>query len=346
MELIQALTEIECITCRILEESQQPAVRVRLLRDILHKPKDDIALVQAKRNLEQTEWVRLLRENQTQQGYFTRLKSELRADAFMTACDICFDIGLDATHPVLARAKEFAEQALLEGVLDTHLRVRSAETLRRDLSVFERNLAAMLARVEPMSPWVEEVLEKWLTIAGVAFQSGTYDREAQIEATKAIFGPDYTLGHAIRYPEATLADSATLLGSRLDLLESDLDESYVKWFVTERNDILRGLERLSSAATRPSHRSLFAASILLQMDSLRNFQSWGSYMGDVSEVLWQVRGSNGMWSFGSACANPHFIHRIRLSDDWRGKRGMHDWTTRILLLLHPYYVFHQSAATQ
>ena len=96
-------------------------------------------------------------------------------------------------------------------------------------------------------------------------------------------------------------------------------------------------DALLSPSRRPSHKSLFAAGLLLRMENLYGFRNWGAHMGEVAKCFWMTRRESGFWNFGSACANPYYTTRIRLSDNWRGKRGAHDWTTRILILLWRYY---------
>jgi hypothetical protein len=335
----EALKEIQQTAEMILTKSEAPAVRVRLLRDILHRPHDDPELVEAKEQLETTEWVRLLAENQHQTGYFHhRMKPQLRADTFTTCFGIALDIGLGKEHPILAKAKAFAEWCLSEGVLDALSQMDPSPPGNPDRSVFELNLAAMLAQLDNESLLVEEVYGKWLTIAGVALlESGKYDREAQKRVTTVIFSPDYNLGHSVRYMEWVLATAAPLLAARPDLLDPDVDEAYARWYVHERHEINRTLERISSPSCRPSHRSLFVAGMLLDMESLYGFRNWGVHIEEIANYFWRVRPEDGLWNFGSACANPYFTTRIRLSDGWQGKRGAHDWTTRILLLLQKYY---------
>jgi hypothetical protein len=322
----------------ILANSTEPAVRVRLLRDILHRSSDDPELVEARKLLEDTEWVKLLIENQHQRGYFQqRLKPELRADTFSTAFGIALDIGLEKEHPVIAKAKGFAEWCLSEGVLNSLPEMQPAPPGDPDLSVFERNLAAMLARVDRESPLVEEIFEKWATVAGVALESGKYDREAQKQVHQDIFGPDYNLGHSVRYPDWVLVGAAPLLAARFDLLDPADDEAYTRWAVLERHEIKKRLDQLLSPSRRPSHKSLFAAGIMLDMEDLHGLRSWGVHMVEVANCFWKLRRDDGFWNFGSACANPYFTTRIRFSDSWLGKRGTYDWTTRILLLLQKQY---------
>ncbi|MFC1718384.1 hypothetical protein ACFL6S_32310 [Candidatus Poribacteria bacterium] len=338
MKKSEALSEIQRTAELILTNSGEPAVRIRLLRDILKRPDDDPEIVEAKEQLEDTEWVRLLTENQNQRGDFQqRLKPELRSDVFSTSLGIALDIGLATEHPVVARAKRFAERCLSDGVLSTLPQMNPRSPGDPDLSVFERDLASMLAKVDRESPLVEEVFGKWMIIAGVALSSGEYDKEAQKEIHEDIFGPEYNLGHSIRYPEWVLAGAAGLLAARADLLDPIDDEAYTEWLISDRSDIMKGIERLLSPTCKPSHKSLHAVRILLNAENLYGFRNWGVYIADVADCFWQIRGDDGFWNLGSACANPYYTTRIRLSGNWRGKRGAHDWTTRILLLLQRYY---------
>ncbi len=338
MNKAEALSEIQHTAELILSKSGEPAVRIRLLRDIFQRPDNDPEIVAAREQLENTEWVRLLTDNQNQRGDFQhRMKPELRADNFATAFSIALDIGLEEEHSVVSKARGFAERCLSEGVLGALAQMNPAPPGSHDLSMFERNLASMLAKVNRESPLVEEVFGKWMIIAGVALSSGKYDREAQKQIHEEIFDPEYNIAFSIRHPEHVLAEAASLLAARADLLDPVDDEAYTRWFVSERSDIMKGIERLLSPSCRPSHKSLYAVRILLDAENLHGFRSWGMHMEKVVDCFWKIRGDDGFWNLGSACANPYYTTRIRFADNWRGKRGAHDWTTRILLLLNRYY---------
>jgi len=338
MNKTEALSEIRGTAELILAKSSEPAVRIRLLRDIFQKPDNDPEIVEAREQLEDTEWVRLLTDNQNQRGDFLqRIKPDLRADVFTTSFNIALDIGLAKDHPIVAKACGFAERCLSLGVLTALAEMKPRPSGTHDLSVFERNLAAMLAKIDRESPLVEEVFGKWMIIAGVALSSGKYDKEAQKEIHQDIFDLDYNLTHSVKYPEHVLADASSLLAARADLLDPADDEAYTRWLISDRSDIMKGIERLLSPSCRPSHKSLYAVRILLDAEDLYGFRSWRMHMGEVADCFWKIRGDDGFWNLGSACANPYYTTRIRLANNWRGKRGAHDWTTRILLLLNKYY---------
>jgi hypothetical protein len=174
-------------------------------------------------------------------------------------------------------------------------------------------------------------------IMGVAFESGKYDREAQIEITQEIFDSDYNLRHSIKHPESALSGAATLLAARADLLDAGDDAAYVKWCVLERRKPIVRINQLLDPLCRAGSKCLSAAEMLLDVMELYGFRSWRPNVENVVDCLWQVRRENGLWNFGATCINPPFLSKIRFADNWRSKRGAHDWTTRVLLFLQKYY---------
>lgn len=337
MNKVEALSEIQRIAEEILEKSVEPAVRIRLLRDIFHRPEDDLEIMEARKLLDDTEWIGLLSEGQDELGYFRRLKKDLRANPLTTGFGIARDIGLADDHPIISKTAGFAEWCLSEGILSALVQMKHRPPGSHDICVFERILATILAKVDKESPLVEEIFGKWMIIAGVAFESGKYNKEAQREITREIFDSEYNPGHAIKYPEWILAGAGELLALQADSIEPTDDELFVKWCVLERYELMKRIERLLDPNRRASHKSLFAAEIILDMETLYGFRSWNTYMEPVADCFWKLRRDDGFWNFGSSCANPYFINRIRFADNWRGKRGAHDWTTRVILLLQKYY---------
>ncbi|MFC1718536.1 hypothetical protein ACFL6S_33075 [Candidatus Poribacteria bacterium] len=319
----EALSDIQQTAEQVLKESQEPVTRVRLLRDILHRPDDDPELVEARSLSADTKLGK-------------RLEDELQVDNFRRALTTAMDLGLPESHPAFTKIRRYAESYLSEGVLNVS-GSSSEDMSKRDLCLFERNIASMLAKVDRNSPLVEEIFGKWAIVAGVAFESGKYNREAQIQITQEIFEFDYNLRHSIKRPESALSGAATLLAARSDLLDPVDDAAYVKWCVLERRKPIVRINQLLDPSCRAGSKCLSAAEMLLDMMGLYGFRSWRPNIENVVDCLWQVRRGNGLWNFGATCINPPFLSRIRFADNWRGKRGAHDWTTRVLLLLQKYY---------
>ena len=254
----------------------------------------------------------------------------------MKVLNTAIDLGLPGNHPAFTKVKRYAESYLSEGVLNVFGQLSEAMS-KRDLCLFERDIASMLAKMYRDSPLVEEIFEKWAVILGVAFESGKYDREAQIQVTQALFEPEYNLRHSIKHPESALAGAATLLAARSDLLNPVDDVAYVKWCVLEVHKPIIRINQLLDPSCRAGSKCLSAAEMLLDMMRLYGFRSWRLNIEEVVDCLWQVRREDGFWNFGATCINPPFLSKIRFADNWRGKRGAHDWTTRVLLLLQKYY---------
>lgn len=333
----KALLEIRQTAEQILKESQEPVVRVRLLRDILYRPDNDAEIVTARKRIGNTKLGK-------------RLEEELQAGAFRGALTTAIDLGLSENHPAFKKIRSYAESYLSEGVLNlldsssdvpegvlSVLGRASEDMSKRDLCLFERNMASMLAKIGRNSPLVEEIFGKWSIIMGVAFESGKYDKEAQIEITQEIFEPEYNLRHSVKHPESALSGAATLLAARADLLDPEDDAAYVKWCVLERRRPIVRINQLLDPSCRAGSKCLSAAEMILDMMELYGFRSWWSNVENVVDCLWQVRRENGFWNFGATCINPPFLSKIRFADNWRSKRGAHDWTTRVLLLLQKYY---------
>ena len=92
----EALSEIRQTAEQILKESQEPVTRVRLLRDILHRPDDAPELVEARRLSADTKLGK-------------RLEEELQAGAFMKALNTATDLGLPENHPAFTEVKNYAD---------------------------------------------------------------------------------------------------------------------------------------------------------------------------------------------------------------------------------------------
>jgi len=89
----EALLEIQRLADIILNESQEPAVRIRLLRYVFKFNDGELRIEQEQ--LEETEWVRLLTEKQDERGDFRRLgKHPVWPDRFVAAFDIALNTGL------------------------------------------------------------------------------------------------------------------------------------------------------------------------------------------------------------------------------------------------------------
>lgn len=318
-----ALREIRQTAEAVLAESSEPVVRVRLLRDVLGRPDDDPDVLQARKLSEHTKLGQ-------------RLQEELQSGAHRSVLRTALDLGLPASHAALLEVKRYAESHLAEGVVSMAGRM-SAAWARRDLCLFERDLASMLTQVDRDSPRVEGIFVKWAIVAGAAFGSGRYDRDAQVETSREIFEPAYQLRQSVKSPEHTLADASMLLAARADRLDPTDDAAYVAWCVSAVRKLEARIHQLLDPSCRRGSKCLSAVELLRDTMRLYGFRSWRSNVAEVVDCFWRVRRDDGFWDFGATCINPPVLAEIRFADNWRSRRGAHDWTTRVLLLLQKYY---------
>ena len=61
---------------KILLNGPDPVVRLRILRDALQKPEDSQEVIEARRNVINSRWVRVLTEEQWEDGSWGRLHSK------------------------------------------------------------------------------------------------------------------------------------------------------------------------------------------------------------------------------------------------------------------------------
>ncbi len=350
MNNAEALLEIQKTADLVLNESQEPAIRIRLLRDIFEFSDQELRV--ERDLLDKTDKVELLTNKQDDSGDFRRLGKRIIApDRFFSACYIALNIGLANEHPILVKAREFAEWCLSTGILNAAKQLEKAdngEEPRQNLAVFERNLAAVLGMIDKNSPLVGNVFDKWKTIISAAFSSGDYNPDSMNEAYRAVYGEEYTPWKS--KPEREIGDreiaySASLLSINAETLKAEIDMAYTKWFVHshrawavhDQDNIMAGINGLLLASFPMRYKASVASGVLFDLDILYGFRSWHIYMKEIAGFLWKSRRDDGLWSFGASASSPWYITRIRLSDNWRGKRAAHDWTARILLLLSKYY---------
>lgn len=175
---------IRAIAGCILAGESDPVVRFRLLRDVLARALDSPELVQARRDLATSRWVRELEREQREDGSWGRFHSrdsQARHRIFNTEVGVerVLALGLDVSHPILSRAARY-----LVGLLEGPLAGFPDPPERNDRWATGARLftAAMLALVQPDHPILDEVWNLWLSIAQRVFAVGRYDPEAEMLA--------------------------------------------------------------------------------------------------------------------------------------------------------------------
>lgn len=124
------LNMINGVAKTILEADPEPVVRLRLLRDVLKHPLDDIEVKRAKMNLSKSRWVQELEREQLSDGSWgrfhtrdTRVKQKIARTE--DGVSRALALGLDICHPTLQKAASY-----ITYILDGRLKWRD----RREVS--------------------------------------------------------------------------------------------------------------------------------------------------------------------------------------------------------------------
>jgi hypothetical protein len=327
---MQPVEAIHQLATRVLTEAPDPAVRVRLLRDVLGRPVGDPELRRAREGLERNRWVRELQTEQGDDGSWGRLHSRdsrarQRIPTTEWGVERALALGLEAAHPVLRQAGRY-----LASVLDGTGATRDPpEKNDRWLVGVQLFAAATLAQIEPTHPALDRVWSLWVGIARRTFVSGAYDPAAEIRAHQELTGASVRNSYLVINNRYALA----LLSARAVDLPHEVETALVRW-VWHRPGGIGYLSVPLSLPPRHAKRGLLDRWLSSQ-ELLARFPSWHGMAGEAVEWLWEARTSEGCWDLGPRSTASV---ALPLSASWREKGARrHDWTTRVLALLGRFY---------
>jgi len=326
MSQIKGLAVIEELAGKILMEDPDPVVRFLLLRDVLKRPPHDQELVLVRRELSENRWVQLLEQEQWEDGSWGRLHSQdTQAKQKIATTEYgvakAVDLGLDADHPILAKAFSY-----LAGILENGACRDRPENNDRWPTAVRLFIASTLSMIHPSSPVSDDIWELWAEIARRTFASGKYDYQAERLAHRELTG----IKSKLRYLTLNSKYHVVLLGSRAESLDRGLEEAYVNWIWNEIGYIGYMGAPLNLPPDRLPKRSL--SFWVHSIELLSAFPSWRKYATDATDWLWLNRNTEGFWDLGQV-GDAFF----RLSKNWRKPYCQHDWSTRILILLRKLY---------
>lgn len=314
------------IAQRILDANPDPAVRVRLLRDVLDVPLENPELTRAKNDLEKSRWVAKLRTDQRPDGSWGRFHSEdtkRRQEIPTTEFGVerALALGLDASHPILENAIRYLV-SLLDGTIEFP---DPPEKNNRWLTGSRLFAASTLARIQPDNPALKETMELWSAIAEKTFASGAYDPEAEIAAHRQHTGATVKGSYLRLRGKYQLA----LLGARPNLLSQKTESSLANWLRHNPEglgylDMLLSPPRLDFTPSQ-MERWFTSAEIMSHFSASR---SWASEI-----EMWMMADHNreDAWGFGARASHTAFFP---LSENWKDKSTrILDWRTRTLILM-------------
>lgn len=321
--------DLHTIAEAILDEDPDPAVRYRLLSEVLRCAPTDGRLKMAKKDLDNSRHVQLLLREQHSDGSWGRFHSRDYSSDQETPTTECgvtraVSLGLDRSHPILKQAGSYC-QAVLSRRIAFPDRAERNDRWETGWRLFT---AATLSQIQPTAPILKRHRKLWIQIVERTFASDRYDHEAQRQAHRELTG----VGSELRYLGLAGRHHLLLLGSRADQLPRRSAKHFVDWLWHERGRI----GYLESPFTKlpTGLKGRFLSGWFTSHELLVPFPAWRSLAGNLMQWLWIQRDKNGHWDFGP---RPSGHDCVQLSETWREpSRRQHDWSTRVLILLSRY----------
>tara|TARA_B100000315_G_scaffold209036_1_gene204609 strand:+ start:611 stop:1678 length:1068 start_codon:yes stop_codon:yes gene_type:complete len=317
----------------LLADSPDAPVCVRLLRDILGRPRSDTDLADAYCELDSSPWVQLFRKKQDSAGNFPRLRPDLRHVGVFYVVHISLQIGLLPDHPLLARTREFMERVLAAGVSESRGLLENGGcpfAAAMGDSLWELILASLLSRLNPQSDLVTPIVDRWSIICRRGFEHHDFFMGVK-EAYEEVYGVEYPIAHCQRARPLGSPDcheTTTLFAANASHLDPEFMKCYLNWQWQQRVDPLLPVVETFSVGDRRSEERMAGLTSWLYM--LSPLPGWSHRMGNIASTLWRRRETDGYWDFGGVGGG----FAMRLSSNWRGKRRKQDWSVWVLQLLH------------
>lgn len=323
------MTLIHDIADQILEADPDPAIRLRLLHDVLRYSPESPQFIQVKNDLDESRWVAQLKSEQRQDGSWGRFHSEdtKRKQSIPTTefgVERAQSLGVNDSHPIVSKAINYLVR-LLEGQIDFPDPPEKNDRWPTGAKLFT---ASTLARVKPDHPALNESLKLWSAITEKTFASGKYDSEAEIEAHGQLTGASVKNSYLRLHSKYQIF----LLSSRPNLLSHKTETSLLNWLWHKDN----GMGYLEMPLVPLLH--CFSPGQIdrwfTSLEIVSQFSGWRKRAKDIIQWLWNQRGEDGLWDFGPKASHTTFMP---LSENWQKKSARKfDWATRTLLLLEKF----------
>jgi hypothetical protein len=317
---------LESAAGRVLAEAPDPAVRVRLLRDVLRRPAGDSELAAAEAALDATGQVRELAEAQHADGSWGGLHNSDRAKRIgrtETGVARALALGLDREHPILKRTREY-----LASLLQRRRPMPEGERNERSEPGWRMFTGSKLALIDPAHTALDEVWETWAGIARQACKTGAFDPANEFAAHARLHGIQHDIGY-MRLPNGY---AMALLGGRARQLPPATEAALVRWAWEYPGEF--GYLGISLGRLPRLDKPYPIDAWLTAMELMSSFPTARKAARKNLEWLWSNRSDSGLWDFGPRSVSSEYFP---LSASWRkpGRRGQ-DWTTRILVILRKY----------
>ena len=323
---------IKAVASRILDDNPSPAVRFRLLRDVIRCRPDNRELILAKKKLWDCEPVKALAGVQNSDGGWGRFHSASSRDRSPIpttefGVNRAIALGLNLDSPILKKVSKHIKSILTgkTGFPDPPEKNDRWET------GYQLFAASTLAMIEPNAKAIDKYWNLWLEIAARTFASGVYNEADEIQAHRELTGASVRRSYLVLNSKYHML----LLGARSQEIPAKLQKALAGWVFNHRT----GIGYLGQPLFRPPRLKSFPIDAWLSShEVMSRFGVWKMFAAGTVNWLWSRRNAEGFWDLGTR-AKYMGVSYLPLSNDWRsGRNRYHDWSTRILALLARYYI--------
>lgn len=328
---------LEKIALRALAQNPSPVVRLRLLRDVLRRPRGEVEVEQARANLDASRCVRELESEQRADGGWGAFHSRSatrrqKIPSTEVGVERALALGLDASHPILRNARAHIV-GIMQGAREFPDYQEKNDRWQTGMRLF---LASTLSLIQPDHPILNEDRKLWGEIARRTFQSGRYRAQDEIAAHAALTGATVQNSYLVINGRYQLI----LLGAIPGTLSREIERALLDWVWKNPNGIgYLEMPLHDPPPQKPGQCDRWLASLEILA---RGFPGWAEWAQPAIQWLWQHRDARGYWDFG---ARSRASADLPLSDSWRAKQNRaFDWATRVLILLKKFYADQNATA--
>lgn len=307
------LDELKVSAQKILELNPDPVPRFRLLRDVLQLAPTSADYLQAENTLQTSRWITLLVRSQWSDGTWGRFHTQDTSvkQPFATtegAITTALDSGLDRHSPLLHKV----QKVLLEYIDGKNCWPDPPEKHDNPQAwyvVLPHYTAGILAQIDKFHPRLDDFWNLWAEAARVSFQSGTYDRQKEIEVLNLLMKCRMKKPVPFHIKPILLILSATH-----NRLPESLERQVLNYLMRSPAGIYYIFDKNLSEFPPILSRNFwgwFQAHKLLS-----RFHLWRELAEDAINWIWTQRSEDGFWDVGRKIARKPYTC-FPLSESWK-----------------------------
>ncbi len=306
--------DLNVIAEKILALRPDPVPRFRLLRDVLRLDPASAKYQEAEKSLQGSKWITLLQRSQWPDGTWGRFHTQDTTikqpfPTTETAITTALDCGLDRHSPILQSVVDIL-LAYMDGQICWPDRPEKHDNPQAWFQVSVPYIsAAVLAHIDRSHPRLDDYWQIWAQAVRVSFQSGTYDRQKEIEALNLLWKcrMKNPAPFHVKYPLLLLSATHHQLPENLErqLLKTVMHSPSGIYYVYSKN--IRELPQILSR----DFWGWFQAHQLLS-----RFRLWVDWAEEALNWIWAQRTEEGLWDVGSKVRRKPYSC-FPLSESWR-----------------------------